>query len=93
MDQIFKKFEIVQFIATGLKSIPKLAEMQSLEGKCCKTCKIWPYKFANFVYFSITHDKLIPLSRKGYHESRGVAYSIHSETTKFKDTSSLHGVN
>ena len=34
--QNFNNLEIVQFIATALKSIPKLVEMQSLGAKCCK---------------------------------------------------------
>ena len=32
----FKYLEIAQFIATALKTIPKLVEMQSLGAKCCK---------------------------------------------------------
>jgi hypothetical protein len=38
--QNFKNLEIVQFVATALKSIPKLVEMQSLGAKCCKLCTI-----------------------------------------------------
>ena len=63
IDGILKNFEIVKFITTELKSILKL---QSLVVKCCKMKKISSAKFANFVYFCITHRKLIPLSRKRY---------------------------
>ena len=59
-----KKFEIVQFIATALKSIPNLVKLQSL---VAKRGKYTPVKFVNFVYFIITHAKLlIPFSRLGY---------------------------
>ena len=52
IDKIFKKFEIVQFVITALKSIPKFVNLQGLVGKCCKMGKIYtPVKFANFVYF------------------------------------------
>ena len=45
-------------IHSNSESIPKLVEMQSLGEKCCKMCKIWPYKVCKiYIYdlFSITH--------------------------------------
>ena len=73
MDRLHNRqnnIEIVQFIATALKSIPKLVEMQSLVAKCCNVkCARYEYdpiKIADVVYFSITHGKLIPLWIKGY---------------------------
>jgi hypothetical protein len=40
--------------------------MRKTQRNVLKCAKYDPIKFANFVYFSITHGKLIPLSRKGY---------------------------
>ena len=65
MGKILKKVEIGKFITTALKSILKLVKLQSLVAKRCKMqcVKCKSVKIANFVYFSITHGKLIPTSR------------------------------
>ena len=63
MGKILKKVEIGKFITTALKNILKLVKWKSLVAKCGK-CK--PVKIENFVYFCITHGKLIPTSRKRY---------------------------
>ena len=52
IDKIFKKVEIVKFIITALKSIPKLVKLQSLPAKCGKMWKYKPVKFANFLYLN-----------------------------------------
>jgi hypothetical protein len=49
IDKILKNLEIVQFIATALKSIPKLVEMQVWERNVVKCARYDPIKFANFV--------------------------------------------
>ena len=36
IDKIFKNIEIVKFITIALKSVIKLAKLQSLVAKCCK---------------------------------------------------------
>ena len=51
IDKIFKKFKIVQFIITALKSIPKLVKLQSLVAKCCKMRKIYPCEVCKFCIF------------------------------------------
>ena len=65
-DKIFKNIEIVKSITTALKSILNLVKLQSLVRNIVKCKNYRPAKFANFVYFCITHGKLIPLSRKRY---------------------------
>jgi hypothetical protein len=42
IDKIFKNLEIVQFIATALKNIPKLVEMQSLGANVVKRARYDP---------------------------------------------------
>ena len=55
MNRILKKVEVGKLITTALKSILKLVKLQNLVAKCCKMRKYSPAKFANFVYFCITH--------------------------------------
>ncbi len=56
MDKILKNLEKLKLITIALKSILKLVKLQSLVVKCEKYN---PVKFANFVPFCITHEKLI----------------------------------
>ena len=53
IDKIIENLEIVQFIATALKSIPKLVEMQIWERNVVKCARYDPIKFANFVNLQI----------------------------------------
>ena len=53
--KILKKIYIGKFVTAALKSILKLVKLQSLVAKYCKSEKYNPVKFANFVYFCITH--------------------------------------
>ena len=86
MGKILKKVEIGKFITTALKSILKLVKL----GLKLKLGKVWlqnvvkcgkckPMKIGNFVYFCITHGKLIPTSRKRYQFSvcNTKVYKIH----------------
>ena len=66
MGKILKKVKIGKFISTALKSILKLVKLQSWLRNVVKCGKCKPVKIANFVYFCITHGKLIPTSRKRY---------------------------
>ncbi len=61
-----KSFKIVKFITIALKSILKLVKLQSLVVKCVKCEKYNHVKFANFEFFCITHEKLIPFSQYWY---------------------------
>jgi hypothetical protein len=47
----------------------KLAKLQTLVAKCCEMPKLYSYnpvKFANFVYFCVTHAKFISIFRGHY---------------------------
>ena len=67
IDKVLKNIEIVNFIATALKSILKLVKLKSLVAKCCKmqktkACKIC--KFCILLYYA--RGKLTLPSRKPY---------------------------
>ncbi len=65
--QKFEKFRNSKFITTALKSILHLVKLQSLVVINVVKCEKYnPVKYANFVYFCITHRELIQLSRKWY---------------------------
>ena len=61
--QNFEKFRNSKIHYYSIKEHLKLSKIAKLVVKCEKYN---PMKFANFVYFCITHRKLIPLSRKWY---------------------------
>ena len=63
MDKILKKVGLEKFITTALKSILKLVKLLSLVVKRCKMWKMYACEDCKFVYFCITHEKLIPTSR------------------------------
>ena len=58
---ITQTFEFGKSVSTAGKSILNLIHLSSLAAKYCKTGKYSPVKFANFLYFCITHGKLLPL--------------------------------
>ena len=60
---IKQTFEFGKPISTAGKSILNLLQLLSLVAKYCniKCGKNSPVKFANFVYFCITHGKALPL--------------------------------
>ena len=59
---IRQTFEFGKLISTTGKGILNFIQLSSLDAKYCKMWKIYnPVKFANFVFFSITHRKALPL--------------------------------
>ena len=61
--QNFEKSSNRKIYYHSIEEHPKISKIAKFGCECGK-CK--PVKIANFVYFCITHEKLIPTSRKRY---------------------------
>ena len=58
---IRQSFKLDNNFSTVGKNLLNLVKLGNLVAKYCKMSKYSPVKFANFVYFCITHGKALPL--------------------------------